>query len=553
MTVASVGDFLVAGGQVSEEDLRRATEVSMETGDGLPRVLVRLGLIASTDLVDQLAEFQQISRMIFDDFPGEAVDGNCLQPSFLRSQRVCPVAYGENKESLTIATADPGNEFVKRALDFALDGPWSFAAATEDDIGAAVDHLYFPQHDSEEGSSELMTSDLERLKELASDAPVVTYVDGLIEQAIRQRASDIHIDPKDRGFRARLRVHGVLDETGAPSESIGQAVVSRIKIMAGMDIAERRLAQDGRIRHQSHGRQVDFRVATSPTSNGESIVLRLLDKGHLSLNFPDLGFDERSCSQLVELIQRPDGIVLVTGPTGSGKTTSLYAALNILNRVECKILSVEDPIEYTFDGVSQVQVDSNIGRTFAASLRSFLRQDPDVIMVGEIRDGETASIAVQAALTGHLVLSTLHTNNAAAAVTRLLDMGIENYLIASTLRAVVAQRLVRTLCSDCRVSWNIDAALAARLSLPEYTEFFRAGLSDCNACKGSGYTGRTVIAEILPVTDAVRNLISSQAESIAIHRAAESEGMVSLFTDGLQKARAGVTTLEEVLRVTEER
>ena len=548
----SAGGFELVKGHVSEENLQRSIELSAETGDGLPRVLVRLGFIASADLANRQAELHKIPRLLADAFPDQVIDSSVLQASFLKSQRVCPVDCDANSATLTIASADPDNEFVERALNFALDRPWSFAVATEDDISAAVVRLYFPQENGEVEVSESMSGDLERLKELASDAPVVTYVDGLIEQAIRNGASDIHIEPGGSGFRTRLRVHGVLSETDAPSGSIGLAVLSRIKIMAGMDIAERRLAQDGRIRHQSHGRQIDFRVATSPTAHGESIVLRLLDKGHVALNFPDLGFDEHSCSQFEELIQRPDGIVLVTGPTGSGKTTSLYAALNILNTTECKILSVEDPVEYTFDGVSQVQVDSKIGRTFAASLRSFLRQDPDVIMVGEIRDSETASISVQAALTGHLVLSTLHTNSAAAAVTRLLDMGVESYLIASTLRAVVAQRLVRTLCGSCRIPWKIDAPFASTLKIPAGTEFYRAGRSECDNCNSKGYVGRTVIAEILPISDKIRRLILSQSESIAIHRAAEKEGMASLLSNGVQKALSGLTTLEEVLRVTEE-
>jgi general secretion pathway protein E len=552
--IAADSDYLVIKGLVSEEDYRRAKEVSAQTGDTLPRVLVRLGLIASADLADRQAKFLSVPRVHAEDFPSLAINGSALQPTFLRSQRLCPIAISPKEGMLTVATSDPGNKFVTRALSFAMEKPWSFSVATEDDISAAVDRLYFPQQNNEDAySTELMSNDLERLKELASDAPVVTYVDGLIEQAIRDGASDIHIEPRNLGFRVRLRVHGVLNETSAPLETTGPAVVSRIKIMAGMDIAERRLAQDGRIRHQSHGRQVDFRVSTSPTSNGESIVLRLLDRGHVSLDFPSLGFDKRSCLQLEELIQRPDGIVLVTGPTGSGKTTSLYAALNILNRTECKILSVEDPVEYTFDGVSQVQVDANIGRTFASTLRSFLRQDPDIIMVGEIRDSETASISVQAALTGHLVLSTLHTNSAAAAVTRLLDMGVESYLIASTLRAVVAQRLVRTLCSDCRTPWKIDATLARTLKIPTGTQFFHAGKSDCDACDGKAYVGRTVIAEILPISETIRGLILSNSESVAIHRAAEKEGMASLLSNGVQKALTGVTTLEEVLRVTEER
>lgn len=554
MNEASFDVFLVDEGYLSPEGLARAHRVMQETGGTLPHVLARLGLIAPAKLADACAKHLNIRRLLTEDFPEHPVDLPGLNPAFFKSCKVLPASGGSKDIPPVFALADPYDDYVQRSLAFALGVPFALAVSTEDEIDAAVDQLYFHKGGDAEEEETLgwISGDVERLRELASDAPVIKYVDRLIDEAIGREASDIHLEPIDTGLRVRLRLNGVLEETEQPPAAMASAVISRIKIMSGLNIAERRLAQDGRMRHRAHGRQVDFRVATGPTAQGESIVLRLLDKTHVPLDFSSLGFNGAVQADLEGAISCPDGIVLVTGPTGSGKTTTLYAALNQLNSTESKILSVEDPVEYMLKGVNQVQVDSHIGRTFASTLRSFLRQDPDIIMVGEIRDGETAGVAVQAALTGHLVLSTLHTNSAAAAITRLLDMGVDDYLIASALRVTVAQRLVRMLCPSCKQEWQPDNSMLERLHLPPETRFYRAKEKGCSDCGGKGYSRRTSLIEILPITDAIRQLILARSETSAIHRAAEEAGMVSLLMDGLQKAQQGLVSLEDVLRVTKE-
>ena len=394
--------------------------------------------------------------------------------------------------------------------------------------------------------------ELDRLRDSSSEAPVIRLVNFLISKAVETRASDIHIEPMDGDVRIRYRIDGVLHEAEAPPESLRQSIVSRVKVMAKLDIAERRLAQDGRIRIAVRGQEIDLRVSTNPTIHGEGVVLRVLDRGNLKLDFTALGFDEAPLARYRSVLQRPHGIMLVTGPTGSGKTTTLYASLLELNTSESKILTVEDPVEYQLRGVNQLQVKPQIGLTFANALRSFLRQDPDIMMVGEIRDLETAQIAVQAALTGHLILSTLHTNDAPSAVTRLLDMGVDDYLITSTVNGILGQRLVRTLCPACKQAYEASPELIARVGLDQLSaegvRLYRA--CGCPECAGTGYRGRSSIVELLVVSDPIRQLILQRADASVIREKAVEEGMETMYDNGLRKALAGITTVEEVHRVT---
>jgi general secretion pathway protein E len=396
---------------------------------------------------------------------------------------------------------------------------------------------------------------LESLRDLASDAPAIRLVQRLITMAVERHASDIHVEPTESAVKVRFRLDGVLQDVETLAPSYAGPVVSRVKVMAQLDIAERRLPQDGRLHITVNGKGIDFRVATSPTLHGESLVLRILDRQQVELDFARLGFDADLTRLMRAALQKPYGIILSTGPTGSGKTTTLYTALKELNRPERKILTVEDPIEYMLNGINQTQVKPQIGYSFAAALRAFLRQDPDVLMVGEIRDRETAEVAIQAALTGHLLLSTLHTNTAAAAVTRLLDMGIDDFLLTSTLNLVIGQRLVRRLCQRCRQPYEPDSELAKRLALPEGPEaagsqlvLYKAG--GCTECGGVGYTGRTGLLELLELSDPVRRTILAHADANAIEKVATDLGMRTMFRHGIELACSGETSVEEIMRVT---
>ena len=458
-------------------------------------------------------------------------------------------------ETLELAMAIPTDEFAIRALEFAYRRKITPRVAIWSDIEDAWRRLY---RDEDSNASLLPPSsgvsiDVERLKELAGDAPVIRYVDRLISDAFEAGASDIHLDAGENGLDLRLRIDGILHSREGPPAHMGAAVVSRLKVLASLDIAERRIPQDGRIRFTANGRNIDLRIATSPSIFGESLVLRLLDWNDLPDSFSALGMSKTQALRFERVIAQPHGIVLVTGPTGSGKTTTLYTALQLLNQPKRKILSVEDPVEYNLPRIGQVQVVPKIGLTFATAIRSFLRQDPDIIMVGEIRDHETAEAAIQASLTGHLVLSTLHTNSAAAAVPRLLDMGVEDFLLASTLSAVVAQRLVRKLCQQCRMKTEIPPALAERLARLGYEvpkEAWRA--IGCPACNGTGYRGRLAIVELIEATPVVRSCFRAGVTADEILLRAKDHGFQSMVEDGLEKAFGGETTIEEVFRVTKD-
>ncbi len=547
----SVAELVRSHRLLGGDALARAELVQQETGERLEAVLTRLGLISEQALAQAFADSTGVPILGAADLPDAPVAADRLSAVYLRDAQALPVAI--DGEHIVVAMANPLDSFAVAAIGFVVGRRVRRAVIRASDLDAALDRLYRRDagtgdngSGNDAGADE---ADLERLKDMASDAPVIRAVNRIVAAAVSARASDIHIEPTDDRLAVRYRIDGVLEEQEALPVAMRQALVSRIKIMAALNIAEKRLPQDGRMRLAVRGHEIDLRVATAPSIHGESVVLRILDRSNLALDFPSLGFDAELIGRLLPILHRPHGIVLVTGPTGSGKTTTLYAALAELNTTRSKLLTVEDPIEYRLPGVIQTQVAPGIGLGFSAALRSFLRQDPDVMMVGEIRDIETAQVAVQAALTGHTILSTLHTNTAAGAVTRLIDMGVEPFLIASSLNAVLAQRLVRRLCPTCRTPGPVAAEIVAALGGQiDATDVFYHG-AGCNACGGSGFRGRVAVLELLVMDEALARLVLARAEAREIERTAVAAGMRSLMKDGLAKARAGLTTLEEVLRV----
>ncbi len=554
-----LGDHLLATNRLDRAALDRALRLRDDARERLDVILTRLGLVSDQDMAAALAELLGLPLAAPADYPAEPVVDGRVSAHFLRNFRVLPLAVTE--KSLALAMADPLDSYaldaVRLAVGLAVE-PWvavpaEIEAAFERLFGDGKTRIHRIVEELDDGPVKLAaaTADVERLKDLASEAPVVRLVNLLIARAVELAASDIHIEPFESRLRVRYRIDGLLAEAEEPPMRLEPAVVSRIKIMARMNIAERRLPQDGRIRMAVRGRDLDLRVSTIPTLHGESVVLRLLDPGWAILDFAELGFAPAALATYQGLLQRPDGIVLVTGPTGSGKTTTLYGSLLRLNTVSRKVVTVEDPIEYQLDGINQIQVKPAIGLSFATLLRSILRQDPDVVMIGEIRDRETADIAIQAALTGHLVLSTLHTNSAAATVTRLLDMGVAPYLLTATVTGLVAQRLVRRLCPACRRPEPAAPELVAEFGLDRLASspvLWRA--TGCGECGGSGYRGRIGLIEVVAPDEAVRRLILRRASVQDIQAAARAAGMRTLFEDGIAKALAGITTLAEILGAT---
>jgi general secretion pathway protein E len=556
-------DLVQARGLVSAETLARARAVHAETGERFDAVLTRLGLVSEQALAEAISQATGLPIAGPADYPNAPLAADRVSPRFLREFKA--VLLRETPSGFDAALVDPLDPYPVQALRLALGAEVRAWVGRAGDVEVALDRLHGAAAAETDEAGVAEAADLERLKDLASDAPAIRAINRLIARAVTERASDIHLEPLEDGLAVRFRIDGELRNQDPFPQAMKAALVSRIKVMSGLNIAERRTPQDGRLRLAVRGRDVDLRVVTSPSINGEGAVLRLLDRSHVALDFPTLGFTPALIEQLRKVLRQPNGIVLVTGPTGSGKTTTLYTALAELNRPERKILSIEDPIEYRLAGVSQTQVNPAIGLTFAAALRAFLRQDPDVMMVGEIRDLETAQVAVQAALTGHTLLSTLHTNSAASAVTRLLDMGIEPFLITSTLRAVLAQRLVRRLCEDCREPYTPEASLAELagqdvggqdIEGPEVGPALRRERlwrpRGCPACEGTGFRGRVAIAEVLTLDGAISRLVLDRAEAREIEAAALAGSMRSMLSDGLDKARAGVTTLEDVLRAARE-
>lgn len=545
-------DALVAqAGLLTPEALARVAAVAAETGEPFQTILNRLGLISEQSLAAAIADATRLPLIGADALPATPVAGASPSAAFLRESRIIPVAI--SGERLHIAMADPFDDFAAQAIGFVFGRGVARLVALPSDIDAAIDRLYreAPTEDSADTAAD--EDDLERLRDLVSDAPVIRAVNRLIADAVDQRASDIHVEPADDRVVIRFRIDGALVAQSPLPPAMRTALVSRIKVMAGLNIAERRLPQDGRMRLAVRGNEIDLRVATAPSIHGETVVLRILDRSNLALDLMSLGFSAPLADQLRTALAKPYGIVLVTGPTGSGKTTTLYAALAELNSGSRKILTIEDPIEYRLAGVVQTQVNTAIDLNFATALRSFLRQDPDVMMVGEIRDLDTAQIAVQAALTGHMILSTLHTNTAVGAIARLIDMQVEPFLLSSTLNAVLAQRLVRRLCTRCHEPYQPTKAQwgALGLSGAPNRPFYRA--RGCEACGHSGYDKRVALIELLTIDDDVAAQILDRADARAIAKAARKSGaLATMLDDGIAKLTAGVTTFEEVLRVAAE-
>ncbi len=555
----ALGSHLVQLGKLPAAGLERAQKLADESGERLELVLTRLGLVSERDLAEALAKLLNLPLVSAKDYPDEPLLEDKFSRKFLKEAQLIPLM--DSATGLTVAAVNPLDTYAIEAMRFAVGKPIVARVAYPADFEAAYERLYGGGKSEihqiletdEQRQDDSASDDVERLKDIASEAPVVRLVNLLITRAVEARASDIHIEPMEGELRLRYRIDGVLQEVESPPARLSSAVISRIKIMAKLNIAERRLSQDGRIRLAVRGKDIDFRVSTTPTMHGESVVLRILDRGSLKLDFKALGFDDDIIRAFRGVLDHPHGILLLTGPTGSGKTTTLYTALLELNTPEKKILTIEDPVEYQLKGVNQVQVKPQIGLTFASALRSFLRQDPDIMMIGEIRDLETAQIAMQAALTGHLILSTLHTNDAAGAITRLLDMGVEDYLLTSTINGLASQRLVRTLCPHCRKPYEALPELVERMQLGLLTKQKAITLhraEGCAECNGTGYLGRSLIIEVLPMSDPIRQLVLKHAEAGLIRKVAIEEGMQTMHMHGMKKVLAGQTSVEEVLRVT---
>ena len=552
-----IGELLVEKGCLAPSELERALRLQTESGQRLSFLLVSLGLVGERDVAVTLARELDLKVTSSHAYPESPVAKGLIAPEFLRQVQAVPIA--KQNGQVVVAFGDPRDTYAIDALGLALGRPIVAQVGIISEIEDSIEKQYSDGADEMariafeiEGDEERDLKDIEHLRDLASEAPIIRAVNLLIARALEAGASDIHVEPFEARLKIRYRIDGVLRDVEAPPVRSAAAVVSRVKVMANLDIAERRLPQDGRIKMRVEGREVDMRVSSVPTMHGESVALRILDRESVALDFGVLGFRGPTLEALERLLGLQQGIVLVTGPTGSGKTTTLYAALRILNTPYTKILTVEDPVEYQLEGVNQIQVRPRIGLSFAVALRSILRQDPDVIMVGEMRDLETARIAVQAALTGHKVFSTLHTNDAASSVTRLLDMGVEDYLLSSTVNGVVAQRLVRTLCGQCKVPHDVPSALIdtldlARLAGDAPITLYRPG--GCPRCDGTGYKGRTGIIELLEITEPLRRAVLERPGASGVRETAKEQGMVSMREDGFAKAVLGITTLEEVDRV----
>ncbi len=554
---SGLDEALLGSGKVSVDDLRKVRRFSAEKGERIERMLVELGFLSEDDLLPILASYHGVPLGRASAIPAEPPILEHVSVEYMRSARVLPIRVEAGV--LQLAMADPGDtntiEVLEQVTGLAVEPvlvrPRDLLERFETIFGEGEGGA----DDGDTGSVEILTQDeedVEHLRDMASEAPVIRLVNQTLSRAVEQRASDIHVEPFENELRVRFRIDGVLHDQDPPPRNLTAAIISRIKLMAKLNIAERRLPQDGRIKLRLVGREIDLRVSSLPTLYGESVVLRILDRSSVVVDLSRLGMPEDILGNFSHMISQPHGLILVTGPTGSGKTTTLYGALDKINSPELKIITIEDPVEYQLRGVNQIHVRSQIGLTFANGLRSIVRQDPDVIMVGEIRDAETAEIAIQAALTGHLVFSTLHTNDASGAVSRLLDMGVEDYLLASSLIGVLAQRLVRRVCSSCRRP--IDASpeflkeLGARGTRPT-TVYESTG---CGECAGTGYHGRAGIYELLVCDDQIRNLIVSRATADRIKQDAVSRGMRTLRMDGFWKVADGTTTVGEVLRVTQD-
>jgi len=562
MAIASssrlLGEIFVQEGLTTPDVVERALARAQTTGELVGEALVALGAVTEDDVLRALALQQNLPYLWREEMPSTVPVLKNVSAKYLRQYRVCPISI--EGSVLTVASADPLNTLIADELRQATGLSIKLVVSSPAGILEAIDRSYdgaaTPLQRIVEGMEDEGgpggDEDVNHLRDMAFEAPVVRLVNLLVENAISAEASDIHIEPFEDTLRIRYRIDGLLYDQEAPPRRLQAAVTSRIKIMAEMNIAERRLPQDGRIRVTLHGQRVDIRVSTMPTVHGESIVMRILQRSTVFLPLEKLGFPTNTLARFESLIKRPHGIVLVTGPTGSGKTTTLYAALDKINSPGVKIITVEDPVEYQLKGVNQIPVKAKIGLTFANGLRHIVRQDPDVILVGEIRDLETAEIAIQASLTGHLVFSTLHTNDAPGAITRLQDMGVEPYLVASVLEGVLAQRLVRRICASCRVPDTPSQADLDALGIRASADVTLYKGKGCDDCRGTGYRGRSAIYEMFGIDEDARSLVLRRASSRDIRVHAIERGMITLRLDGWQRACEGVTTVEEILRVTQE-
>ena len=552
------GQRLIEANLLDAGSLDRARRAAATTGERFDRVLAKLGLVPEATLLEALASHLGTAVATVRSMPAAPVLAEIIRPEFIRSRQVLPLAAEDGH--LAVAAVDPFDDEPLDALAYFTGRNVSMLLISASDFAHAVANLYGER--GQTGKDRLdprlddaSEADVERLRDIANEAPFIRLVNQIIADAVESKASDIHIEPGVDGVAVRYRIDGHLREVQILASGLRAAVTSRLKIMAKLDIAERRMPQDGRIRVPVRGVDIDFRVSTIPTVYGESVVMRILDRSRVELDFEKLGFDSDRIAELGALMDQPNGIVLVTGPTGSGKTTTLYTALKRLNRPDVKVFTVEDPIEYEIARVNQIQVHPEIGLDFPHALRSILRQDPDIIMIGEIRDLETARIAIQASLTGHLVFSTLHTNSAAATVTRLIDMGIENYLLASTVIGILAQRLVRRLCMHCAAphpnaaQWrqHIEREIRGSHSSRNIKVLKPRG---CDACHATGFSGRIAIAELMTMNEEERALILAGAPDMELEAAARRGGMGTMYENGLDKVAQGLTTIEEVLRAT---
>jgi general secretion pathway protein E len=547
---------------LSNEELERVKKLQDEQQAPLTRLVVELGFLSEEDLLPVLRDHFGLPVMSLRDLPNTPlpIELPAGIGDFFKLARIVPVKI--DGRELIVATTDPMDLSRLRAVELATGLKVRAVLAKEKEIMARIDALYggtYTPESAQEVSAERFDGlgedeDVAHLRDMASEVPVIRLVNQMLIRALESRASDVHIEPFENQLKIRYRIDGILHEVESPPRQLKAAVISRLKILAQLNIAERRLPQDGRIKTRLAGKDVDLRIATVPTLYGESVVIRLLERGQIFTQLEALGFPPAQLVTFNEMILKPHGMILVTGPTGSGKTTTLYGALQKINDPGKKIITIEDPVEYQLSGVNQIHVKPQIGLTFANGLRSIVRQDPDVIMVGEIRDAETAEIAVQAALTGHLVFSTLHTNDAAGAIARLLEMGVQDYLLSSSLLGVLAQRLVRRLCPRCRreVPFTGLEAASSELAVGGEVPATIWEAAGCDECSGTGYLGRVGIFELLPVTAEICKLINQKADAGAIRNLSVQQGMRLLREDGWDKVRRGATTLAEVVRVTRE-
>ncbi len=553
-----LGALLVAGGVLTEEALQQALSARTSRGQGLTRILIEDNLVTESDLVATLAAHLKLEYVDLNEYPVDAAAARLVSDSLARRYLALPIGWMEGR--LIVAMADPSNVFAIDDIRTVTGAELRIAVATRQSIVESITKYHRVMSDAENVSAEAASTfesdnTLDTVREVSEESPIVKLVNLLISQAIADRASDIHIEPAERDLRVRFRIDGVLHEVMRPPKNIQSGIVSRLKVMADINIAERRIPQDGRINTIINGRDVDLRVATLPTVHGEKVVMRVLDKSTALLRLSDLGFLPENMGRYEESFRKPYGTILVTGPTGSGKSTTLYATLNIVNDETKNVITVEDPVEYQLPGINQVQVNAKAGMTFAAALRSILRSDPDVVLVGEIRDRETAVIAIEAALTGHLVLSTLHTNDAASTPSRLVEMGVEPFLVGSSIDCIVAQRLARRLCQRCKEAYRPEHAELAALGWDFENlggtgqDFHLFRPKGCGACGGTGYHGRFAVHEVLQVSEEIERLIVERGHTDEIRKIAIGQGMLTLRQAGMVAVAQGTTSFEEILRV----